>query len=229
MYLESLVENGDVVTFWSSAEAFWRDHAPRQKHVLPKLGKWSLVKTAPPRNNIQTYECYVRDLPDTIQHLIEDSVYLNVEDDSIEWQEHLRLHLRLHPAYVFNESGQRILTNWQSGDDHNNLVHALQSRAGYEDVLYSPFQLFIDKANVTRLNKRSMYPVILYLLCVSGKVRRLLAVNVAFIPIVGSNSKAGKELSSELVKKARITVYTGNFKGSSGEHNSGCNLYSQVP
>lgn len=33
---------------------------------------------------------------------------------------------------------------------------------------FAPIKLSIDKANVTRLNQRSVYPVVLYLLCYSG-------------------------------------------------------------
>lgn len=69
-----------------------------------------------------------------------------------------------------------------------------------------PLQLFIDKANVSRLDKRSIFPVILYLLCFSRKVRRTLGVNVAFIPIIGDNSIGGRKLSRAIIKKTGRTV-----------------------
>lgn len=66
-----------------------------------------------------------------------------------------------------------------------------------------PIQLFIGKANVTRLNNRQMYPVVLYLLCFSKKLQNVLAVNVAFIPIFGKYSTSGRRLSDEVVRLAR--------------------------
>lgn len=90
--------------------------------------------------------------------------------------------------------------------------HSLSLSQESDDNTYLPLQLFIDKANVPRLNKRSMYPVVLYILCFSRKVRRQLAVNVAFIPLVATLSISGNTLSDKVIKIARSEVIQQTLK-----------------
>lgn len=57
-----------------------------------------------------------------------------------------------------------------------------------------------------------MYPVVLYLLRFSRKVRKRLAVNVSFIPVIKSVSSNGRRLSKALVKQARSIAIQGTLK-----------------
>lgn len=202
MYLASLDQNGEVVSLWANADAFWKDHYQRQRQVLPSLGKWATHTIQPPRRDVPVYQVFIRELPTTISHVIESSKQLKLDGTEINWSENMTL----CPRFQYNSEDNRILTDWQSGDDMNSAVNAMRKVESNVNVVYLPFQLFIDKANVSRLNKRSMYPVVLYLLCFSRKVRRALAVNVGFVPIVHSKNLTGKELSKEVTKHARSTV-----------------------
>lgn len=146
------------------------------------------------------YSAYVRDLPRTIESIIKNACLLNL-DLPVDWTEHL--HLR--HSKEFDAAGDRIALDWSSANDIEYVSEVWAQRQG-QDIIILPIQFFIDKANVTKLNKRSMYPVVLYLICFSRKVRRRLAVNVAFVPVVKDISETGKRIPRAIGKQARATA-----------------------
>lgn len=207
-YLKSLHRKGEVRQLWKNGSSFWKDHARRQRAKLPKIGKWSKQKLTRPTGQVSVIETLVRDLPTTIQHVVSSATLLRDGEKEINWNQHVRL----EPFHEYNAQGQRILTEWHSADDTCYAINALKLRGNCSNLAFIPFQLFIDKANVTRLNKRSMYPVVLYLLCFSRKVRRALVVNVAFVPIISKYEQSTKMLSKDKRKLLQNAVLQGTLK-----------------
>ena len=200
-YLCSLDENGDVRKLWNSGTLFWKDHRRRQELVLKRYGEWKQITLTSVRADISKYTALVRFLPSTIVHLVTNAKYLS-PGNGVQWKDVMQF----VPEQKMDAEGVRILDDLYSGDDLIYLFKALAAKRSDCNTLFLPLQLFIDKANVTRLNKRSMYPVVLYILCFSRQVRRHLAVNIAFIPVVSNLSSTGKKLSSEITKQARCSA-----------------------
>lgn len=205
-FLETQPKGGEVRLKWGNGRLFWNDHARRQRLVLPSVGKWSETDIEAPHIKIPHYCAWVRDLPQTITQVI--SVARCVRLPNLDWSKELNLDASIQT----NAIGQRIVHTFQSADDLNYLVRALRLKEKHRQTTFVPLQLFIDKANVTRLNKRSMYPVVLYLLCFSRRVRRILAVNVAFIPVISALAKDGSAMSAELTKLARASAIQQTLK-----------------
>ncbi len=167
------------------------------------FGQWRSFTISTERGGVGHYTAYIRDLPKTIASIVENSKLLKLRGKVISnWTEHLTV----QPRMLFDSEGRRIVTDFYSGDDLLYLYNAMSITGALANLQLLPVQLFVDKANVTRLNRRLMYPVVLYLLCFSREVRRKLAVNVAFIPIVRKTSIAGKKLPKEVVRAARRSI-----------------------
>lgn len=188
-YLSSLQRDGEVRTRWPSSHLFWTDYKKREVKCLSGAGKWKIISIQPPSSRFQCYTLFVRSLRETIQHVIATSRILFWKTET-DWNNHLHL----EPYIKVDESGNRIVDSIQSADDAYISLRSYSMLKNDANMQLLPYQLFVDKGNVTRLNKRSMYPVVLYLLCLSRTVRRILAVNVSFIPIVTDREVFGRPI-----------------------------------
>lgn len=200
-YLNSLATDSIVLRKWRTAKSFWEDHEQRLQFALRRTGRWKKVAVTSVRDDIPIYYSYIRNLPDTIVHIIE-TAELTYDGPISYWSRNQKI----TPTFVYDVDGRRRIDDFYSADDLMYVQRALCLRAGKSSHMFMPVQFFIDKANVTRLNKRSMYPIVMYLLCFSRSVRRQLAVNVGFLPVVRNVSITGRRKSDEITKFARASA-----------------------
>lgn len=78
---------------------------------------------------------------------------------------------KLDPIIEFDAFGDRIVPDNYTSYDFIYLRGALQMDPEPKEIPFLPLPLFMDKANVTRLNKRSIYPVVLYLICFPSRIQ----------------------------------------------------------
>ncbi|CAN8071433.1 unnamed protein product [Agarophyton chilense] len=199
-YLNSLPHEREVPQKWKTAKAFREDHFARQQQLHPQNSRWRKHKNLPPRPEVPVDIALVRFLPDAICSVVRASNALKLSD--LDWDRDLTL------CYgpVFNVAGQRVVYDFQTADDLIFLERAILEKARTPGLRVAALQLFIDKENVTCLNKRSMYPIVLYLLCFSRRVRRRLAINVGMIPVVSGLGRDGRKMPKELTRLALATT-----------------------
>lgn len=200
-YHNSLGLDSTVSSKWRNAKRFWEDHEKRRQFALRRIGRWKMVAVTSVRDDILIYYSYIRNLPDTIVHIIE-TAKLTYDGSISYWSRNQRI----TPTVVYDVDGRRRIVDFYSADDLMYVQRALCLRAGKSIHMFLPIQCFIDKANVTHLNKRTMYPIVMYLLCFSRSVRRQVAVNVGFLPVVRNVSITGRRKSDEITKFARASA-----------------------
>lgn len=118
---------------------------------------------------------------------------------------------------LHNETGQRIVSipadadDWQSlfdavNEQVHNLIQPGVLGASNESVHNCAFFLFIDKGNLTRLNKVSDYPILIIPTFLDLRTAAQYAVNFGFVPIVSGDELARMGFPASRFAEVRVQI-----------------------
>ncbi len=155
-YFDSRDQSHDVVALWRNSAGFQRDHAARLLEVLRRKGRWFKLKNRPTASRYTNIRCFNRDMKATIQSVIRSADCIQIPEGVTQDN-----YITFHPDVKWTKIGSALYTIWFSADDGLYISQALSAMNSdlQSSKLVLPYQLFIDKANVSRLNRRSMYPI----------------------------------------------------------------------
>lgn len=108
LYLKTLPLGAEATQIWPSGNAFWDDHAKRQKAMFSVSGEWKKVAMHSfdhsASYSVPNYFALVRDLTATNEHVVESAKHLKLEKGQT-WSHCIKL----NPIIEFDAFGDRIV------------------------------------------------------------------------------------------------------------------------